>query len=186
MNKEMIYKAIKVAMLAHDGQRRKGSNMPYIIHPTECGFIAAGITDKTDIIAAAILHDTLEDTEITYDYLVKNFNQNIADMVKDITENKRKELSSLVTWEERKKESIKHYKKLDQGTKIILLADKLSNLRSLDEDYKSLGEDVWEKFNMKKKERHAWYYGEINKILRTLRLSPEYKELKDLYEAIFG
>ncbi|WP_097006336.1 HD domain-containing protein [Lacrimispora amygdalina] len=186
MNKKMIYKAIKVAILAHDGQRRKGSCMPYIVHPTECGFIAAEITDNADIIAAAILHDTLEDTDITYDYLAKNFNHNIADMVKALSENKRKELSSSITWEERKKESIKHYKKLDQGTKIILLTDKLSNLRSLDEDYKFLGEEVWEKFNMKKKERHAWYYGEIIKILSTLRLLPEYKELKELYEVIFS
>ena len=182
----MIYKVIKVTTLAHDGQRRKGSDMPYIVHPIECGFITSEITDNADIIAAAILHDTLEDTDLTYEYLAKEFDHNIADMVKALSENKRKELSSLVTWEERKKESIKHYKKLDQGTKIILLVDELSNLRSLDEDYKSLGEEVWKKFNMNKKERHAWYYGEIIKILSTLKLSPEYKELKELYEAIFG
>lgn len=184
-NRDYIYKAIKVATAAHDGQKRKGSGLPYIVHPMECAFIVEGVTNNPEIIAAAILHDTIEDTYVTYSYLVNEFNETIANLVKQVSEDKREELPAEATWEVRKRESVKHYEKMDQRAKIVLLADKLSNLRSLKKEYDEEGEDVWNKFNMKDKEKHAWYYRKITKILKVFQNTPEYKELVTLYKEIF-
>lgn len=185
LSKDYISKAIKIAAKAHDKQYRKCSNLPYITHLMECGFILSGITTNNDIIIAGILHDTIEDTYIDYEFIMNNFNENVANMVKDVSENKRKGLPSEETWKIRKKESIDHYASLEAKSQLILLADKLSNLRAMKDDYSTLGESLWERFNEKNKDKHAWYYGEIIRILEPFDYLEEYKELKSLYGDVF-
>ena len=146
-------------------------------------FKLSGITTNNDIIIAGILHDTMEDTCLNYEFIKDNFNENVANMVKDVSE--RKGLPSEETWEIRKKESIDHYSSLEAKSQLVLLADKLSNLRSMKEDYSALGESLWERFNEKRKDKHAWYYGEIIRILEPFDYLEEYKELKTLYSDVF-
>lgn len=70
----------------------------------------------------------------------------------------------------------------DIDLEIVTLADKLSNLRSIYKDYKILGEDLWKKFNVKEKGKHAWYYKSIGENIKQLNDSREYGEYVELLE----
>ena len=84
--------AIVFAIHAHSGQLRKGTNTPYILHPLEAAAIVASMTDDLEIIAAAVLHDTLEDAHISMYEIADKFGERVADLVKSETENKREDL----------------------------------------------------------------------------------------------
>jgi myo-inositol-1(or 4)-monophosphatase len=185
IDRKIIFKAINVATKAHEGQYRKGSNIPYIVHPMECGFIVDGITNNPKLIAAAILHDTIEDTYITYEDLLIDFGPEVADIVQALSEDKKRDRPGTETWKERKVEALNHYKNLDTKTKIVLLSDKLSNIRAMKEDYDNLGEALWQKFNMKDKVEHAWYYGSLALIFADLQPLKEVKEYLEIYHYIF-
>jgi len=92
----MINKAILFATKAHAGQFRKGTNTPYILHPLEAGIIVSHIKNDEDLICAAILHDVVEDTDITTEIVKEEFNERIADLVVSESEDKSK------SWKERK------------------------------------------------------------------------------------
>lgn len=83
----LLDEAIRFAVQAHSGQPRKGTNMPYILHPLEAAAIVATMTDDLEIIAAAVLHDTLEDAHISVDEITEKFGQCVADIVNSETEN---------------------------------------------------------------------------------------------------
>ena len=79
---DVIERAIAFATQAHDGQFRKGTTRPFILHPLEVGKIVATLTDDSEIISAAILHDTIEDCEgITKEILSEQFSEKVANMV---------------------------------------------------------------------------------------------------------
>ena len=94
------------ASKAHDGMFRKGSNIPYIVHPMEAGAIAASVTDDEEVIAAAILHDVLEDTSICEEEIENEFGKEVLRLVKSDSEDKREELPPEQTWKIRKQETI--------------------------------------------------------------------------------
>ena len=79
-----ILRAYNYALGKHGDQKRK-SGEPYIIHPVQVAYILAGLELDTDTICAALLHDVVEDTEVTNEDLVKEFGQSIADMVDGVT-----------------------------------------------------------------------------------------------------
>ena len=99
MNK--VEKAIIFATKAHAGAYRKGKVKPYILHPIEALAIVKRFTDDEDVITAAILHDTVEDTSVTVERLEKEFGPRIAALVASVSEDKRKKLPSEATWKER-------------------------------------------------------------------------------------
>lgn len=177
-----IDKALKIARLAHKGQLRKASKIPYILHPMEAGVIAASLSIKNnkvdeDLVAAAILHDVIEDTELTYQDLSNNFNKKVISLIKLQSENKSK------TWQERKEGTIELLKNnKDINFEIVTLADKLSNLRAIYRDYQILGDDLWERFNVNEKTRHQWYYSAIAENIKQLKDTREYKEYRELLE----
>ena len=75
---ELITRATIFAAKAHDGVRRKGSGMPYILHPMEAACIVSAMTKRSDLIAAALLHDVLEDTPVTYEELKEEFGEKMS------------------------------------------------------------------------------------------------------------
>ena len=81
-------RAVVFATEAHSGQKRRGSNAPYIIHPLEVATIAATLSDDEDIMCAALLHDTVEDTEVTIEEIEENFGPHVRRLVASETENK--------------------------------------------------------------------------------------------------
>ncbi len=161
-----IEKAVLFATKAHAGQLRKGSEKPYILHPMEAMAIVTKYTDDEDVIAAAVLHDTVEDTSVTLERLEKEFSPRVAALVASVTEDKKKDLPAESTWLERKREAILHLETASHETKLLCLADKYSNLRDMYEDIEGFGYKFWQHFNQKDGYLHAWYYRENFKILK--------------------
>lgn len=180
-----INKAILFAQEKHKGQTRKGSTTPYILHCLEAGTIAASLSDNgtsvdENLVASAILHDTIEDAGVSYEELLKEFNEDIANLVKFQSEDKSK------SWIERKQHTINSLmnEKTTIREKKALLADKLSNMRAISRDYVSLGEELWNKFNAGK-EKQEWYYRSIGEHTSELKNSEEHKEYLNLVNKTF-
>jgi len=126
---EKVISAVNFAAIAHRNQRRKnGEATPYINHPIEVMYLLsrAGVVDP-DILAGAVLHDTIEDCGVTYEQIREEFGQNVADFVQECSDNKS------LPKVERKKQQIEHAKTISVGAKLIKLADKLSNISGLDD-----------------------------------------------------
>lgn len=178
----MRKKALEFAQKAHEGQVRKGTEIPYIVHPIEVGDIVATITDDEEIICAGILHDTIEDCkEVTHECLTSLFSSRIADLVLSESEDKSK------SWMERKAHTISYLKTCERAVKIIGLADKLSNMRDIDRDYPKEGEAFWNRFRMKDKEKIGWYYKGIrDSIQEEFQGIPAFEEYCALIEKNFS
>lgn len=182
----VVDEAIVFATRAHRGMVRKGTSTPYILHPLEAASIVATMTDNKDIIAAAVLHDVVEDTDITLEQLEKKFGH-IADLVAEESENKREQQPAEETWKIRKQETIEHFKmKASKEAKMIALGDKLSNIRAIYMDYQTLGDSLWERFNQKDKSEHGWYYKAMRDVLSELKDYPAWQEYSKLVDLVFG
>lgn len=147
-----INQAVKLAIKTHEidqKQKRKGKDIPYIIHPLTVGILLACEGVSVDVIAAGILHDTLEDSvpenKVTKEMLTKQFDENVAMIVDSVTE-KNKNLS----WEDRKSEALAHIKNFSQESLLVKSADVVNNGFELLDDYKKDGEMVFERFNASK------------------------------------
>lgn len=123
-----IIKATAFASDKHRHQRRKDAHAsPYINHPIALADVLAnegGIEDE-DVLVAALLHDTIEDTETTFQELVELFGQHVADIVSEVTDDR-----SLPT-AERKRLQAEHASQISRGAKLVKLADKICNLRDI-------------------------------------------------------
>lgn len=120
-----LLEAASFAAKRHTGQKRKGSDgEPYINHPLEVANLLANVGNVSDfdILIAAVLHDTVEDTGVTKEELEARFGQKVADYVSEVTDDK-----SLPN-DERKRLQIEHAPHLSHGAKQIKLADKISNI----------------------------------------------------------
>lgn len=183
----MLETAVNIANKAHSGQTRKGSEIAYIIHPMEAAAIASSILIQLDmydenIVAAAVLHDTLEDTELTVADLKEYCSQKTVDLVLVQSEDKSK------SWKERKQHTIETLKNSTRDIDVLIvhLADKLSNMRSINRDVNIIGDELWNRFNQKMKSEQGWYYKSILENLVGLEDVEEYKEYKLLTEKVFG
>ena len=184
---EKLEEAIRFAVDAHAGMKRKGKDRAYILHPLEAMAIAAGLTEDEDVIAAAVLHDTVEDTDVTLRDVEKKFGKRVALLVGAETENKREEQPAAETWELRKRETIGRLSNAAKDVKIICFGDKLANLRELARDYSKQGDALWERFNQKDKSRHGWYYRSLGEIFRrTFGPTAGVREYEELLRSIFG
>ena len=160
MNK--IEEAIIYATVMHQGKVRKLGNTPYILHPLEVAQILSAMTDDQDVITAGILHDIVEDTDGTLDEIEKRFGERVAFLVSSESENAYPGESKDATWKRRKEESLKVLKDTDdQGVRMLWLADKLANIRSLAGGYSEHGEQIWESFHQRDPEMQHWYYRTI-------------------------
>jgi (p)ppGpp synthase/HD superfamily hydrolase len=175
--------AIVFASKAHDGQRRKVSEVPYIVHPV-CALknlILNQVYDE-DVLVATVLHDVMEDTVFSYSDIEDAFGESIADLCMTVTEDKSK------SWEERKRHTINELKYADIKTKYILLADKHDNLRSMVSEYELHKNSLW--LNFKRGEEYQkWYYYHVIKVLNDderIRNMNMFRECIEYYEALFG
>lgn len=176
----MMDRAAKFAEQAHRGACRKGTSIPYIVHPLETALIASMLTEDEEVLEAALLHDTIEDTDVTYEELKQEFGARVADLVASESEDKSK------TWIERKSYTLERLKTAAPEEKILTLADKLSNIRSMARDYLLVGEELWQRFNMKDREKQAWYYTSMIELLKEFKETPEYQEYVRLCGRVFG
>lgn len=147
----MLHEAMMMAVEAHKGQVRKGTDIPYIVHPMEVLQILTAMNGDTELLIAGVLHDIVEDTAVTAEDIRERFGDVVADLVCHHTEDKSK------SWEERKQVTIDEIYKGERSVRYLIFADMLSNLRSQWADYQKVGESLWERFNAPK-EKQSWYY----------------------------
>lgn len=174
-----IHEAIIFATIAHQNQKRKGTDIPYIVHPMEVMQILTANGCTENVIIAGILHDILEDTKTTPDQIAKEFGNEVLEIVQTESEDKSK------TWKERKQHTIDCLEKDTFETIAVCCADKLSNIHSIYADYQILGEKLWERFNAPK-EDIGWYYKSIvDKTKSTLKNYKMWTELKETVKKVF-
>jgi guanosine-3',5'-bis(diphosphate) 3'-pyrophosphohydrolase len=183
----VVDQAIITATRAFSGKTRKASRTPAIFHSLEAGAIAASMTDDYEVIAAVVLHDVIEDTDITVEELRRAFGDRITDLVLSDSENKREGLPPQDSWKLRKQEMIDYLRQVDdRDIQILYLSDKLSNLRSIYQSFQREGRAVWQRFNQKDEREQYWYYHTIAEELSDLREFPAWKEYTALIQAVFG
>ena len=175
----ILEEAIIYATVMHQGKVRKFGNRPFILHPLEVAQILATMTDDQEIIAAGILHDIVEDTDGTLEEIEKRFGQRVALIVSSESETDYPGEEKSATWKRRKEESLKVLRNSsDIGVKMLWLADKLANIRSLSGMYSEQGEKMWKRFHQSDPEMQRWYYRSIaENVELSLNRTGAFKEL---------
>ena len=170
-NNGTLEAAMTFAMEAHRGGVRKGTGKPYILHPVETLQILASMDADTNLMAAGLLHDTLEDTPVTLLDIYDQFGVDVAALVNGHTEDKRN------IWYMRKLQTVTELPRENIRQKMLTIADKVANLRSMQTDYKQIGEELWSRFNAPK-HLQAWYYSKLCDGLAELQ---DFSETEDVY-----
>ena len=183
---QILNDAITFATKVHGEQYRKGTKIPYILHPLEAASIVGTMTTDEEIIAGAVLHDVVEDTDTTVEQVDELFGSRVAGFVASESENKREDLPAESTWKIRKQETLSHLKTAPIEIKMITLGDKLSNIRAINRDYNAIGDKLWERFNQKDKNEHYWYYNSIAECVSELSCFQVYSEYCELIEKTFN
>lgn len=184
---ELVSEAIAFAVKAHDGMRRKKCDSPYILHPMEAAVIVGTMTDDQNLIAAAVLHDVVEDADISIEEIEERFGRRVRELVESETEDKRADLPPASTWRIRKEESLDVLKNTDDiAVLMVWLGDKLANMRAIYRDFKVEGNAMWQRFNQNDVSEQAWYYRSIVTLTKALSDTSAWMEYKTLTELVFG
>ena len=180
----MIDFAIQVAAKVHHGQFRKGTDLPYISHPCAVALLLSEAGCAEEVIIAGILHDTVEDTSLTLEYIFDNFGRKVAEIVEGCSEPDRS-----LPWEQRKKHTAELLKTASLEVRIVACADKLHNLRTIIADSGDIGDDVWGRFS-RGNQAQEWYYRELVASLcgqpDSQSLGGIFQQFKDIVEKLFG
>lgn len=178
----LIKKAIRFATKTHEiyqQQKRKGKNISYITHPLTVGLILARSGANEEVIAAGILHDTIEDSipekKVTVEMLTERFGENVATLVASVTE-----FSKDLPWDVRKREALEHIKSFSHDSLLIKSVDILSNASELLDDYQNDGEQVFARFNAPKEKIIEHYLKTITAIVGCWPDNPLTADLQDV------
>jgi myo-inositol-1(or 4)-monophosphatase len=183
---DKVTKAIEFAAKAHDGMCRKKDKTPYILHPLEAAVIVGTMTTDQDVISAALLHDVVEDTDITINEIEEKFGKRVRELVESETEDKRADLPPEDTWRIRKEESLEVLKNSEDVAVLMLwIGDKLSNMRSFYRIWKNEGDGMWQSFNQKDPEQQFWYYSTIAELTASLKNFSAWQEYYELVKIVF-
>ena len=186
LDTQLVERAILFAVKAHSGTERRGKGFPYVIHPMEAMAIVATITPDPELLAAAALHDTVEDTDITLDVLRAEFGERVAKLVADESDVFTEGKSEEETWHQRKKAAIDRLARAPHDAKIVALGDKLSNMRAIARDYAAQGDALWNIFHAKDPKDHEWHYRGLADALRELQDTPAFQEFEQLINQVFA
>lgn len=181
----LFSQAIAYAARMHEGAVRKGTAVPYIVHPMEAAAIAATLTTDPSVLAAAVLHDVIEDCGVSEAELAAQFGARVAHLVMSETQLQRGDPRE--TWESRKREALEKIAMGDREVKILALSDKLSNMRAIRRDYHRLGAALFARFNQHDPSMHAWYYRSCRDLLKEeLGNTEAFEEFRGHVEDVFG
>ena len=175
---EVINKAISFAVKKHEGQKRKGTDFPYIVHIYDVMQILQDNNAPIESIIAGILHDTVEDTNTTLNEIESIFGTNIRDMVDVLSENKN------LPYTERKLLQAYRLKNASFVTKLVKCADCLSNLKAIKNELK-FNPNLWNKFNSSKQNIQN-HYAHTIQAMSDLERCDMYKKLRILYTQVFN
>ena len=185
-NTGLFEDAMRFALEAHSGMVRKAAGTPYILHPMEVASIAATMTKDEEVLAAAVLHDVVEDTSHTLAEIEQRFGPRVAELVAAETENKREDLPPEDTWRIRKEESLVDLENSDRDAKILWVSDKLSNMRSFYRMFKRQGKAFWDAFHQNDPAQQAWYYANIVRLCSELSDQFAWIEFDQLVRFVFA
>lgn len=187
LDTSLLDRAIKFAVDAHAGTERRGKGFPYVIHVMEAMEIAATITSDQEILAAAALHDTIEDTDVTLEELKSEFGERIARIVDLESDRFTEGVSEEDSWRSRKQAAIDRIASASRESKIVAMGDKLSNARAIMRDYEQVGDELWKIFHAPGgKADHEWHYRGLAKSLEDLEGTFAYKEFCDIVDKVFS
>ena len=183
----ILDKAMHFAIDAHANTERRGKGFPYSVHLMEAVEIAATITSDQEILAAAALHDTIEDTDVTLNQLREEFGDRIAALVEAESDKFANGFSERDSWTDRKKAALERLANAPYDAKIVAMGDKLSNMRAIARDYERIGDELWKIFHAPNgKSDHEWRYRGLAVALFDLAGTPAYREFITLLEKTFG
>lgn len=174
-SKNLIETAVRIAVGAHKDQTRKADNLPYIIHPFMVALKLQKYNFGESVIAAALTHDVLEDTDYPEEKLKSELGEDVLEMVKAVTND------DSLPWEDKKMKYIESVRKGPEGAKAVAVADKIHNLESLLTAYKEQGINVWKKFNQGK-DKKVWFETRMLKMIKETWQHPLIKEYELLIE----
>ena len=182
----LLDRAIVFAVHAHAGTERRGKGFPYIVHPMEAVEIVATMTNDQELLAAAALHDTVEDTSTTIEQIRTEFGNRVAELVATESDEPHQSGDSIENWRARKQAAIDRLSHAPLDSKMVALGDKLSNMRAIARDYAMQGDALWNLFHSKDRKDHEWHYRGLANALSDLRDTFAYKEFVRLVEEVFG
>jgi myo-inositol-1(or 4)-monophosphatase len=185
LNTDLLDRAIIFAVQAHAGTERRGKGFPYIVHPLEAVEIVATMTPDQELLAAAALHDTVEDTDVTIDQIREEFGERIANLVASESDVMIQGVSEEDSWHARKQAAIDRLARAPHDAKIVALGDKLSNMRAIARDYAVKGDELWKIFHAPDPSDHEWHYRGLAASLRELSDTFAYQEFVALIDQVF-
>ena len=165
-----LNKAIHFATEMHAGSFRKGSTTPYICHPMEVMELLNEMNGDTNLMIAGLLHDVVEDTDATIRQVAGMFGVDVAALVAGHSENKS------WSWEDRKRQCIIDTAGSGMREQMLVMADTISNQRSMLKDYRQHGDHFWGKFK-RGKDQQCWYYSGKQDALWPMQFDPNTKPL---------
>jgi (p)ppGpp synthase/HD superfamily hydrolase len=182
---DIVNRAIEFAAKAHRNQVRKGTNTPYITHPYAIGLMLTRAAFDPEVVAAGLLHDTVEDTDTTLEDIRELFGERVARVVEGASEPDKG-----ARWEERKEHTIHYLRTATYEVRAVACADKLHNLSTIADDYVIEGEAVWSRFH-RDRAAQEWYYRSLldslcNHIPPGQPPLPFCAEFSALVESVFG
>jgi (p)ppGpp synthase/HD superfamily hydrolase len=180
-----FHRALSFASALHQTQLRKTTEIPYISHLLGvCAIVLDNGGNETEAIAA-LLHDAAEDQGgmPTLLRIQREFGDEVAEIVRACSDALLEDPESKPPWRERKQTYIDRLRD-EPSVLLVSAADKLDNLRSIDRDFRMLGDGLWERFRGGKNGT-LWYYGEMLRIFdakrgRTERIAAELRRLLEL------
>jgi len=173
-----IHNAIIFAAQMHKNQVRKGTDIPYIVHPMEVMYILTKNNCDKDVIIAGILHDVLEDTSATPDDVRKLFGAHVLSLVMSETQDTEK------PWKERRQNALLKIQSDSMEAQQVCCADKLSNIKSIYADKLAIGDAVFNRFNAPKSDVQ-WYYQSMVAALDKIDCYKMKHELKEFVKKVF-
>ena len=182
----VLDRAIIFAVNAHSGTERRGKGYPYIVHPLEAVEIVATMTKDQELLAAAALHDTVEDTDVTVEQIREEFGDRVAELVASESDEMPVGVSEEDSWHARKQAAIDRLSRAGREAKMVALGDKLSNMRAIARDYAVQGDALWNLFHAKDPKEHEWHYRGLADALRELEDTFAYREFENLINQVFA
>jgi (p)ppGpp synthase/HD superfamily hydrolase len=176
MQPTLIEKAIRMATSAHEGQMRK-DGPPYIIHPVAVTLMLAQRGFAEEVIAAALVHDVLEDTTVTAEQMRGELGPDVLELVQTVSYDKN------LSWEDQRVKYIEAVRAGSEGAKAISIADKIHNAESLLMGYQKEGKAIWSHFN-RDRDKKLWFEEEMLKMFKESWQHPLVNEYAALVEKL--
>lgn len=159
MELSLIERALRIAARAHKDQVRKDGDVPYIVHPVQVAWLLRDRGFSDEIVAAALVHDVLEDTDVSEEALVRELGEDVVRIVRAVTND------DALSWKEKKQKYIETVRAGGEGALAVATADKIHNAESLLAAHDAHGEALWAQFNASKEDK-LWFEEAMLAMLR--------------------